>query len=155
MRIVILGPTGGGKTTQAKLVAEKYNVVFVDPTILIKEHIGNNGKHADAIRGRKLIHKDINDDILIEIIINRLNELDVQENGYVLSGFPVKKSHLDAMKNANLMPTIPIFLILDDDTCHERLESLRFDNKTGITYSLLTDKDLINNKDLHEFEENR
>jgi adenylate kinase len=85
--VVLLGPPGAGKGTQAKRVVEKYNVPQISTGDLLREHVRN-------ATGLGLLAKDIMargelvpDELLYDMVSERLRRGDC-EKGFVLDGFP-------------------------------------------------------------------
>lgn len=87
MKIVLLGAPGAGKGTQAKKIAEKFNIPHISTGDIFRENIKNQtqlGKKAKEYIDQGLL---VPDELVLELIIDRLNEPDCK-NGYVLDGFP-------------------------------------------------------------------
>ena len=87
MRVVLLGPPGAGKGTQASILAERSQVVHVASGDLFRKHLGEGtelGKQAKGYMGRGEL---VPDDVTIKMVLARIGEPDAA-NGYVLDGFP-------------------------------------------------------------------
>ena len=87
MRLMIIGPQGSGKGTQAKKLSLKYNIPHISTGDIFRENIKNEtelGKMAQEIINQG---KLVPDDITFNIIKKRLEEEDCK-NGYILDGFP-------------------------------------------------------------------
>ncbi|MBU1030448.1 MAG: adenylate kinase [Nanoarchaeota archaeon] len=87
MKLLIIGPAGSGKGTQAKKIAEKYNLAHISTGDIFRENIKNNtqlGKIAS-----KLINdgKLVPDEITNKMVEERIKKDDCK-NGYILDGFP-------------------------------------------------------------------
>lgn len=87
MQIIFLGPPASGKGTQSSLIVEKYGIVHIATGDILRNEIKNKTQlgvlAASYIDGGNLVP----DDIIIEIVKNRLNKKDC-ENGFLLDGFP-------------------------------------------------------------------
>ena len=86
-RLILMGPPGGGKGTQAKRIQERYNVVQLSTGDMLRAAIAAGspvGKQAKAVMDAG---KLVSDDLLIEMIDKRLDDKDCA-NGFVLDGFP-------------------------------------------------------------------
>lgn len=86
-RLIMMGPPGGGKGTQAKRIQERYNVVQLSTGDMLRAAIAAGspvGKQAKAVMDAG---KLVSDDLLIEMIDKRLDDKDCA-NGFVLDGFP-------------------------------------------------------------------
>lgn len=87
MRIVLLGPPGAGKGTQAKLLADRLGVAHIASGDLFRHHLGQGtdlGKLAKAFMDRGDL---VPDDITIRMVLERIAQPDAR-NGYILDGFP-------------------------------------------------------------------
>lgn len=87
MNVLLLGPQGSGKGTQAKRISEEYGVPHIATGDMLRATI-----ESDTPLGRKLkpildSGQLVSDDLMIELIRNRLEEPDAAE-GFVLDGFP-------------------------------------------------------------------
>jgi adenylate kinase len=86
-RLIMMGPPGGGKGTQAKRIQERYNVVQLSTGDMLRAAIAAGspvGKQAKAVMDAG---KLVSDDLLIEMIDKRLDDADCA-NGFILDGFP-------------------------------------------------------------------
>ena len=87
MNVLLLGPQGSGKGTQAKRIADEYGVPHIATGDMLRAAID-----ADTPLGRQLKPildngRLVSDDLMIQLIRNRLEEADAAE-GFVLDGFP-------------------------------------------------------------------
>lgn len=87
MRIVLLGPPGAGKGTQAKSISKRYNIPHISTGDIFRKHISDLTPL--GIEAKKHIDKGhlVPDELTIELIKDRLTEDDCR-NGYLLDGFP-------------------------------------------------------------------
>ena len=97
MRIVLLGPPGAGKGTQARLLMEKHGVVQIAAGDLFRENVKNGtalGKQVESIlKEGKLVP----DEITIKMIAERLDKPDCK-NGFILDGFPRNVAQAEALE---------------------------------------------------------
>lgn len=95
--IVLLGPPGVGKGTQAKILAEKTKLAHVSSGDLFRENLNNRtelGKLAKSFMDRGEL---VPDDVTIRMIRDRLSRPDC-EAGAVLDGFPRTPAQADALE---------------------------------------------------------
>jgi len=87
LRIVLLGPPGAGKGTQAALLKEKFGIPHISTGEIFREEIEKGS--ALGIRIREFVSKGIlvPDEIVVEVVKNRLSASDCI-NGWILDGFP-------------------------------------------------------------------
>ena len=87
MKIIMLGAPGAGKGTQAKLIAEKYNIPHVSTGDIFRANIKNGtelGKEAKSYMDKGEL---VPDELTVRILLDRVSQADCA-NGYVLDGFP-------------------------------------------------------------------
>lgn len=97
MNIVLLGPPGAGKGTQAKKIGEYYSLPHISTGDILRENINNStnlGMKAKAYMSRGEL---VPDELLITIIKNRLSRKDCS-NGFLLDGYPRTIPQADALQ---------------------------------------------------------
>jgi adenylate kinase len=87
MKLILLGPPGAGKGTQAKLIVDKYSIPQLSTGDMLREAVANGtevGKQAKAVMDAGNL---VSDDIVNAIVSERLDQGDCK-NGFILDGFP-------------------------------------------------------------------
>lgn len=125
MRILILGPQGSGKGTQAKLMAAAYGVPHVATGDIFREAMAAGSELGERIRPFYEAGDLVPDDLTIDLIRERLAD----EDGFVLDGFPrtlPQAEALDAMLDQIGKP-IDVVLLLEvsDEVAFSRLSKRR------------------------------
>lgn len=87
MRIILLGPPGAGKGTQAKSMSESLDIVHISSGDLLRDHQSRGTELGDTARSYMQQGLLVPDDLIIGMIEERIKLPDAQ-NGYVLDGFP-------------------------------------------------------------------
>ncbi|HWQ20093.1 MAG TPA: adenylate kinase [Methanotrichaceae archaeon] len=87
MDIILLGPPGSGKGTQAKMIADKYHVKHVSTGDILRENVRNNTPLGVEAKKYMDAGKLVPDSLLISIIKDRLAKPDVK-GGWMLDGYP-------------------------------------------------------------------
>jgi len=85
--VILLGPPGAGKGTQAKRIAEHYRIPQISTGDLLREHVTRGtelGLKAKAIMDRGEL---VPDELMYGMVASRLNQADC-ERGFILDGFP-------------------------------------------------------------------
>ena len=137
-RLVILGKQGAGKGTQAVRLAEHFGV----PRISTGDMFRVVGK-ADSELGRRVSkHMDagdlVPDDVVNEMVRERLDELDAADQGFVMEGFPRNVAQAEALDEMLSPQQVDLVIELDVPTgvVLKRLASRRVCSVCGINYSV-------------------
>lgn len=141
MRLILLGPPGAGKGTQAKNIVKAFNIPHISTgdifrkNIAEKTHIGLKAK--EYIDNGQLVP----DDITIEICLERLNQQDCM-NGFLLDGFPRTVRQADALeeflKSRGLKLDAAINIIVPTDVLKRRLSGRRVCLNCGASFNVET-----------------
>jgi adenylate kinase len=121
MRILILGPQGSGKGTQAKRIAASYDVPHVATGDILRAAVAEDSEL--GLRVRPILERGdlVPDDLMVNLIRERLED----EHGFVLDGFPrtvPQAETLDAMLEEIEKPLDVVLLLeVSDDVAVERL----------------------------------
>ena len=87
MKLILFGPPGAGKGTQAKIIISKYNIVQISTGEMLREEVKlatDLGKAAEVIMDKGNL---VPDDIIMSMIEKRIKKQDCK-NGFILDGFP-------------------------------------------------------------------
>ncbi|WP_455480296.1 adenylate kinase [Bartonella sp. B12(2025)] len=125
MRVIILGPPGAGKGTQAKMLTEEYSIPQLSTGDMLREVISREtevGKKAKAIMSSGAL---VPDSIVNQIVSNRIDESDCV-NGFVLDGYPRTVGQAEALQqilqSKNMRLDAVIELSVDEGALIERIK---------------------------------
>ena len=125
MRILILGPQGSGKGTQARRIAAAYDIPHVATGDILRRAIAEGTELGEKVAPIVENGGLVPDDVMVELIRKRLAD----EDGFVLDGFPrtvPQAEALDAMLEEIGKPLDAVLLLeVGDDVALERLLSRR------------------------------
>ena len=97
MKLVLLGPPGAGKGTQATKIVEKYKVVHISTGDSFRKNLGENtplGQKAKTYMDQGLL---VPDDVTVEMVKDRFTWDDITDAGYMLDGFPRTIAQAEAL----------------------------------------------------------
>lgn len=124
MNVILLGPPGSGKGTQAKRLEQTYGIVQLSTGDMLRAATGSDSEFGRRVKAIMDSGQLVPDDIIIEMIGRRIVEPDCQ-NGFILDGFPrnvPQAEALDAMLGRhNLKLDHVILLEVDEAALVERL----------------------------------
>ncbi len=142
--LVLLGPPGAGKGTQAKKIVERYSIPQISTGDLLRDHVRRGtplGLEAKSIMARGEL---VPDELMYGIVADRLRKPDCA-NGYVLDGFPrtaAQAGWLDAFleqavfDNSKRCPLVVIQLLVDYTQLLLRLTGRRSCPTCGRLYNI-------------------
>lgn len=124
MNILLLGPQGSGKGTQAKRISDEYGLAHIATGDMLRSAIAAGTPLGRRVQPIVDAGELVPDDLMIELIRERLGEEDAQE-GFILDGFPrtmVQAEALDAMlRDIGRDLDVVFELQIPDEACVERL----------------------------------
>ncbi|XP_044026265.1 adenylate kinase 9 isoform X2 [Siniperca chuatsi] len=139
---IIIGRPGVGKSTLAKKVAESWKCILIDDTDVLNTHIKNKTKQGIELLNILSGGRSIPEDMVLQLILARLNSPDVEHYGYVLSCLPFMsekclKIHqqIELIKNLKLTPDFIINIKCADKDLVHRLSGLKQHPETGQLYN--------------------
>jgi adenylate kinase len=123
MRILILGPQGSGKGTQAKRIAEAYGVPHVATGDILRAAVADGSELGAAVRPILERGDLVPDELMVGLIRERL----LEEDGFVLDGFPrtiAQAEALDSMLDEIGKPLDAVILLqVSDEEATKRLRA--------------------------------
>ncbi len=139
MKIIMLGAPGAGKGTQAKMIAEKYQIPHISTGDIFRANIKNGtelGKEAKKYMDQGLL---VPDELTVKILLDRVAQPDC-ENGYVLDGFPRTIPQAEVLDSAlkDLGDAIDFAINVDvpDENIVKRMSGRRACLSCGATYHI-------------------
>ena len=87
MRLILMGPPGVGKGTQANNIIEKYGIVHLSTGDILRAEVGENTELGQKAKAFMDAGQLVPDELLLNMMENRLQQKDCQK-GYLLDGFP-------------------------------------------------------------------
>jgi len=97
MRMILLGPPGSGKGTQAALLSEKLNIVPISTGDIFRSELKNNTPLGLKAKGYMEAGDLVPDEVVIGMVEGRIKQDDCA-NGYILDGFPRTVPQADGLE---------------------------------------------------------
>ena len=137
MRIIMLGAPGAGKGTQAKKIAEKYQIPHISTGDIFRANIKNGtelGNKAKTYMDQGLL---VPDELTCDLVVDRIQQDDCA-NGYVLDGFPrtipQAEALTKALENLNSKIDYAVNVEVPDSNIVHRMGGRRACLACGCTY---------------------
>ena len=133
MRLILLGPPGAGKGTQAAFVKEAFGIPQISTGDMLRSAV--KAGTPLGLAAKKVMESGtlVSDDIIIDLVRERLKEPD-SANGYLFDGFPRTIPQADAMKNARVRIDCVLEIHVPDASIVERMSGRRVHPASGRTY---------------------
>jgi adenylate kinase len=124
VNILLLGPQGSGKGTQAQRISASYGLPHIATGDMLRQAIASGTELGKRVQPIYDAGRLVPDDLMIELIRERLDADDVQD-GFILDGFPRTMAQAEALdrmlREIGRSLTIVLQLEVPEDVCVERL----------------------------------
>ncbi|KAK5619774.1 hypothetical protein CRENBAI_007527 [Crenichthys baileyi] len=137
-RIVLVGPPGSGKSHLARLVSEKYKLVDVSCGLLLRSVAADGSGAGPEIQPYLDDGRPVPDSLLLQVLEDRLSQVDCCCRGWILHGFPCDLQQARSLQKSQYQPNRVFFLEATDEVCLERLSLRATDPVSGQRYHSVT-----------------
>ena len=146
MRLILLGPPGAGKGTQAQFICEKFGIPQISTGDMLRAAV--KAGTPLGLAAKKVMDSGalVSDEIIIGLVKERLREPDCAK-GYLFDGFPRTIPQADAMKNAGVPIDYVLEIVVPDAAIVERMSGRRCHLPSGRTYHILYNPPRVPGKD--------
>jgi adenylate kinase len=133
MRLILLGPPGAGKGTQAAFIKERFGIPQISTGDMLRAAV--KAGTPLGIAAKKVMDAGglVSDDIIIGLVKDRLKQPDTA-NGYLFDGFPRTIPQADAMKAADVAIDYVLEIDVPDSDIVDRMSGRRVHVASGRTY---------------------
>jgi len=140
MRLILLGPPGGGKGTVAKRLQAEFNIPVISTGVILREAVDKKNKLGIEVENIMSKGGLVPDHIILEIIKERIKREDCK-NGYIFDGFPRNTEQANSLAKLNkelneYIDYVFYFEILFSEII-QRLSNRRVCKKCSTNYNLL------------------
>ena len=160
MRLILLGPPGAGKGTQAQFISEKYAVPQVSTGDMLRAAIKAGTELGKKVKDVMDSGALVSDELIIALVEDRIQQADCV-NGFLLDGFPRTIPQAQALKDAGIPIDYVVEISVDDDQIVSRLSGRRVHEGSGRVYHVehnppqTADQDDVTSEPLIQREDDR
>ncbi len=146
MRLILLGPPGAGKGTQANYITEAYGIPQISTGDMLRGAIKAGTRLGQAAKQVMDGGNLVSDEIIIGLVRERLKAPDCVK-GYLFDGFPRTIPQADALKNADVAIEYVLEIDVPDAAIVERMAGRRVHVASGRTYHVKFNPPKVAGKD--------
>lgn len=136
MKLILLGPPGAGKGTQAAFVCGRYDIPQISTGDMLRAIVSGDAPASaltTTVRDTIAAGKLVDDDTVVGLVKQRVRAPDCA-NGYLFDGFPRTIPQAEAMRDAGLDVDCVVEVRVDDDLVVKRISGRRIHRASGRTY---------------------
>ena len=133
MRLILLGPPGAGKGTQAQFITERYGIPQISTGDMLRAAIKAGTPLGLAAKRVMDAGQLVSDDIVVALVQERLTQPDCA-GGYLFDGFPRTLPQAEAMRAAGVTVEFVLEIDVPDEAIIERMSGRRVHVASGRTY---------------------
>ena len=136
MRIILLGPPGSGKGTQANYIKEKFKIPQISTGDMLRAAV--SAGTALGLKARKIMDAGelVPDELILNLVKERVSEPDCA-NGYLFDGFPRTIAQAEGMQEAGIGIDYVVELKVNDEEIIKRMSGRRVHLASGRTYHVV------------------
>jgi len=139
MRIILLGPPGAGKGTQAQAICEKYSIPQISTGDMLRAAVKAGTELGNRVKDVMDSGGLVTDEIIIDLIKDRITQADCA-NGFLFDGFPRTTPQADALTNEKIELDHVLEIAVDDEQIISRMSGRRVHQGSGRVYHVLFNK---------------
>ncbi len=140
MKLILLGPPGGGKGTVAKRLQKEFNIPVISTGVILREEIERKTRLGKKVQNIMNKGRLVPDEVITEIIKERIKQEDCK-NGYIFDGFPRNIEQANSLeklnKELNEYIDYVFYFEIPFSEIIKRLSNRRVCKKCGTNYNLL------------------
>lgn len=146
MRLILIGPPGAGKGTQAAFIKEKFGIPQISTGDMLRAAV--KAGTPLGLAAKEVMDKGqlVSDDIIIGLVKERLTQPDCA-NGFLFDGFPRTIPQAEALKAASIPIDFVLEIAVPDEEIVTRMSGRRVDPVSGRTYHIVYNPPKVEGKD--------
>lgn len=146
MRLILLGPPGAGKGTQAAFIIERYGIPQISTGDMLRAAIKAGTAVGRAVKKAMDAGQLVSDDIIVALVTDRLTKPDCR-SGYLFDGFPRTIPQAEAMKTASVAIEFVLEIDVPEGEIIRRMAGRRVHLASGRTYHVVFNPPKVPDRD--------
>ena len=146
MKIILLGPPGAGKGTQAETLCEAFTIPHISTGNMLREAVDEEtelGLEAKALMDAGIL---VSDEVIVGLVEDRISKGDCK-NGFLFDGFPRTIPQAQALVDRDILIDSVIEIHVPDQDIIERMSGRRMHPGSGRNYHVIYNPPKIDGKD--------
>ncbi|MCM5703956.1 adenylate kinase [Larsenimonas salina] len=135
MRLILLGPPGAGKGTQAQFICEHFAIPQISTGDMLRAAIREGSELGQKVKATMDAGQLVSDDLIIELVKDRISKPDCA-NGFLFDGFPRTIVQADALKESGVTLDHVLEIAVNDEEIVTRLSGRRVHPDSGRVYHI-------------------
>ena len=136
VRLVMLGPPGAGKGTQANYIKQEFNIPQISTGDILRAEVRAGSPRGLELKKIMDAGELVSDELIVDIIKVRITADDCR-NGYLFDGFPRTVAQADGMMMNNIDVEYVVELRVDDEEIICRMSGRRIHPQSGRSYHVI------------------
>ncbi|MFZ2541698.1 MAG: adenylate kinase [Gallionella sp.] len=146
MKLILLGPPGAGKGTQANYIMEKFNIPQISTGDILRTSVKAGTPLGIAAKKVMDAGNLVSDDIIISLVKARIKDPDCA-HGFLFDGFPRTIPQAQALKDADIKIDFVVEIEVPDKEIIQRMSGRRVHLPSGRTYHVVFNPPKLKGKD--------
>lgn len=133
MKVILLGPPGAGKGTQAQFICQAFDIPQISTGDMLRAAVGAGSELGLKVKAVMDSGALVSDDIIIELVKERIEDDDCS-NGFLFDGFPRTIVQAEALISAGVDVDVVLEITVPDEEIIKRMSGRRVHPASGRTY---------------------
>ena len=133
MRIILLGPPGAGKGTQAQTLMDRYGIPQISTGDMLRAAVKSGSALGQEVKAVMDSGALVSDDLIISLVKERIAEADCDQ-GFLFDGFPRTIPQAEALQEAGINIDTVLEIVVPDQEIINRLSGRRVHPSSGRVY---------------------
>ena len=146
MKIILLGPAGAGKGTQAEVLCKNFSIPHISTGNMLREAVEEEtdlGLEAKALMDAGIL---VSDEVIVGLVEDRISKEDCN-NGFLFDGFPRTIPQAQALVDRDILIDAVVAIHVPDEDIIERMSGRRMHQGSGRNYHIVYNPPKIDGKD--------